>query len=96
MTPIESLMREWLTDPDPVRQLHARNRIAIGFSDQPTAIPAPTPENRFDAALARAVAHCPHRYKEACGCQNPFRCRASYGQEATYDACIVCVQARKE
>jgi hypothetical protein len=41
MTSLEFMMRQWLTDPDPMRRAHATHRLTLPFDDEPPAPAAP-------------------------------------------------------
>lgn len=81
MTGLERLMREWLTDPDENRRLHARNRLAIGFGPPD---PADEQRRRADAEATRARLELHRRVRACpeidvhCGCDLPT-CRAGKG-----------------
>ena len=81
MTDLEQLMREWLTDPDEQRRVHARNRLAIGFGPPD---PADEHRRRADAEATRARLELHRRVRACpeidvhCGCDFPT-CRAGRG-----------------
>jgi len=95
MSPIETLMRSWLDDPDPVKREHARNRMAIGFDDESNLPPPdPAPPARFNPAVYHIVRECPHR-DSACGCAAPT-CRAGKGdwdggRQTSFENCLRCL-----
>lgn len=89
MTDLESTMREWLSDPDPLRRAHARMRIDAGFDAvaEPTATAAPN--------VYRAAVECPHR-ECGVGCELT-RCLAGKGDRdggshTTLLHCVECVR----
>lgn len=58
-----------------------------------SVIPPPPSIPGVDMALYHKAVRCPHRYKEHCGCQNPFHCRVDTTQ-VSLDDCFRCLRRR--
>jgi hypothetical protein len=43
--------------------------------------------------IAVAANACPSRYRESCGCAEPFRCVVLYGSRVTLEDCVRCLKA---
>jgi len=96
---LRDVMVSWLSDPDPVKRSHARNRLAIldGTADPPE--PAPPPRFTPPARYAGPMPACLYASPALAGSCNPVRCWAHRGtpcggSHATPEHCAACLRGR--
>lgn len=94
---------DWAASGDPVKITAAANR-ALRVAGLPVPPPAPIvvdrPPRRPTPGLARTKAvhalsrECPARYRESCGCAEPYRCNVRERATVTQGDCEQCLVAR--
>ena len=100
MTPLESLMREWLASENPARRRHAERRLAIGFdagATPPPIVTRPSRPDPYPPGIGIKVNACEHRECNT-GCRLTV-CRAGrgdrdHGHRTTFANCVACLTAQ--
>lgn len=94
---------EWAASGDPVkiRSAAARADRVAGRTPTPSDHIAdasnmvlPTPGLARSLAVQRLARACPARYKDSCGCAEPFRCVLRHGGRVTEADCGKCLESR--
>lgn len=100
MTPLESLMHEWLSSPDEPKRRHAERRLAIGFgagAATPHGAARPSHPDPYPPGIGIHVNACEHRECNT-GCRLTV-CRAGkgdrdHGHRTTFANCVACITAQ--